>query len=142
MIFSSQLNKIVFMLTDASIEVYYALNRVLFVGKKYTTVSGGITGHSVGQEKKHFKGLMFTAGDMIYNLNKIYVESFSSANRKEIFEETKNPLFILSKTYLQCFFLPVFRRFSQLIVELGRNNDLLETAKGGSNNGATTSGTN
>lgn len=50
---------------------------------------------------------------MLVNLNWVYVSSI--ANKNELFDMPKNPLFKLIQSYLLCFFMPVFRSFSEVV---------------------------
>lgn len=105
-IFSNKLNRIVFLLEEASESVYFSLLRI-YLGQSH---------HDENEKKKSFKyysGLNYTGEQMLLNMNWFYIESI--ANKNELFETPKNPLFKLIQSYLLNCFMPVFRSFHEVV---------------------------
>ena len=111
-IFSSRLNRIIYMLTEAHSSLHFALHRIYFCQNRLMRSSERKTSKHI---LKYFQNIKQNGKVMMYNICKYYIDSIGSKN--ELFEETKNPLYKFISTYFICFCMPIFRNFSQIVVK-------------------------
>ena len=115
-IFSSKLNRISYLLTEADTKILCSLLRIYFAES-----SSEESGEEAGPRRrrdtrsKYFQKREYSGDDMLLNLWWIYIDSIR--NKSELFEVSKNPLYLLLEAKFICFFMPTFRSFSRVVIK-------------------------
>ena len=101
-----------YLLTEADPALHCSLLRIYFAeSASEENEEGGQ--RKINKKSKYFRNREYSGEEMLMNLYLTYIESIN--NKNELFESSMNPLYLLIEAKFICFFMPVFRKFSQIV---------------------------